>query len=142
MTKEQKEIIIRFRRQGLGYADIGRKLDISKDTVKSFCRRNGLMISDSKPVDDKDRCRECGKPLVQQEKMKRRIFCCKACREKWWTEHADRIDRKAVYTFTCAGCGRTFTAYGNKGRKYCSHGYYVADRFGGGVADEREAVSG
>ena len=44
ITKEQKEKIIRFRRQGLGYADIGRELDISKDTVKSFCRRNGLMI--------------------------------------------------------------------------------------------------
>ena len=52
MTKEQKEKIIRFRRQGLGYADIGRELDISKDTVKSFCRRNGLMVSDSKPADD------------------------------------------------------------------------------------------
>ena len=83
MTKEQKEKIIRFRRQGLGYADIGRELDISKETVKSFCRRNGLMVSDSKPADEKDRCRECGKPLVQQDKMKRRIFCCKACREKW-----------------------------------------------------------
>ena len=64
----KKEKIIRFRRQGLGYADIGRELDISKDTVKSFCRRNGLMISDCNPVDDKDRCRECGKPIVQQEK--------------------------------------------------------------------------
>lgn len=94
MTNEQKEKIIRFRRQGLGYADIGRELDISKDTVKSFCRRNGLMISDCNPVDDKDRCRECGKPIVQQEKMKKRIFCCKSCREKWWTEHADRMTAK------------------------------------------------
>ena len=50
MTKEQKEKIIRFRRKGLGYADIGRELDISKDTVKSFCRRNGLMVSDSKLI--------------------------------------------------------------------------------------------
>ena len=57
MTKEQKEKIIRFRRQGLGYADIGRELDISKETVESFCRRNGLMVSDSKPADDKDRWR-------------------------------------------------------------------------------------
>lgn len=135
MTKEQKEKIIRFRRQGLGYADIGRELHISKDTVKSFCRRNGLTVSNNKQVDDKGFCRECGKTLIQQEKTKRRIFCCKSCREKWWTEHADRINRKAVYTFTCAGCGRIFTAYGNSNRKYCSHGCYIADRFGGG-ADE------
>ena len=132
MTNEQKEKIIRFRRQGFGYADIGRELGISKDTVKSFC----LMVSGSKPVDDMDRCRECGKALVQQEKKKTRIFCCKACREKWWTEHADRIDRKAIYEFICAGCGKSFTAYGNSKRKFCSHSCYVAHRFGGGVADE------
>ena len=142
MTNEQKEKIIRFRRQGHGYADIGRELGISKDRVKSFCRRNGLMVSDSQPVDDKDRCRECGKPLVQQEKKKRLVFCSKSCREKWWTEHADRINRKAIYEFTCVGCGKAFTAYGNSKRKYCSHGCYVAHRFGGGVSDEREAISG
>lgn len=142
MTNEQKEKIIRFRRQGFGYADIERELGISKNTVKSFCRRNGLMVSNSKPVDDRDRCRECGNPLVQQEKKKRWIFCCKACREKWWTEHADRIDRKAIYEFSCAGCGKVFTAYGNSKRKYCSHGCYITHRFGGGVEDEREAISG
>lgn len=136
MTGEQKEKIIRFRGQGFGYADIGRELGISKDTVKSFCRRNGLMISESQPVDDTDRCRECGKPLARREKTKRRIFCCKSCREKWWKEHADRIDRKAIYGFTCAGCGKSFTAYGNSKRKYCSHACYIAHRFGGGVADE------
>lgn len=135
MTDEQKEKIICFRRRGIGYADIGRELGISKDTVKSFCRRNGLTISEVK-TDDLDRCRECGNPIVQQEKSKKRIFCCKACREKWWTEHADRICRKVVYTFTCAGCGKTFTAYGNSSRKYCSHACYVRDRFGGSNADE------
>lgn len=135
MTGEQKEKIIRFRSMGYGYADIGRELGISKDTVKSFCRRNGLMVSGSKTVDDTDRCRECGKPIVQQEKKKKRIFCCKACREKWWKEHADSIGRKAVYKFTCAGCGKEFTAYGNRNRKYCSHSCYIADRFGGGAAD-------
>lgn len=153
ITDEQKNSIIHFRRRGLGYADIGRKLGISRDTVKSFCRRNDLTLSGceinayttaeinpivnhpvaNSPVycdRDSDRCSECGKPIEQQEK--RRIFCSKACREKWWTENADKIDRKAVYTFTCAGCGQTFTAYGNKNRKYCSHSCYIADRFGGG----------
>lgn len=133
MTNEQKEKIIRFRGQGLGYADIGRELHISKDTVKSFCRRNGLTVLNNKQVDDKGFCRECGKPLIQQEKTKRRIFCCKSCREKWWAEHADRINRKAVYTFNCAGCGLVFTTYGNRNRKYCSHGCYISDRFGGGA---------
>ena len=169
ITSEQKYSVIRLRGQGVGYAEIGRELGIPRDTVKSFCRRNGLLISgskvntftpgennsvdsnptesnpvnsnpavsspvdinpvDSNLIDNNDRCRQCGEPLVQQEKKKRRIFCCKSCREKWWTEHAEKINRKAVYTFTCAGCGRSFTAYGNKNRKYCSHGCYIADRF-------------
>lgn len=142
MTEEQKDKIIQFRKQGFGYSDISRELDISKDTIKSFCRRNGLVPSCEKYFDDKDKCRECGKPLIQQEKRKRRIFCSKVCREKWWTKHADRINRKAVYTFTCAGCGKSFTAYGNSKRKYCSHNCYITDRFGGDVAYERETISG
>ena len=51
---------------------------------------------------------------------------------EWWTEHPERIRQKAVYEFICAKCGRAFTAYGNKKRKYCSHECYIADRFGGG----------
>lgn len=132
MTNDQKEKIIRFRRRGYGYADIGRKLDISKDTVKSFCRRNGLLVSTNQPTEDWDICRECGKPLIQQEKRKKQIFCCKSCREKWWKENADKVNQKAIYTFVCARCGKPFTAYGNKNRKYCSHNCYIADRFGGG----------
>lgn len=47
----------------------------------------------------------------------------------------DIIYRKAVYAYTCAHCGKPFTAYGNKERKYCSHNCYISDRFG----EEREA---
>lgn len=132
MTDEQKEKIIRFRRMGRGYADIGKELGISKDTVKSFCRRNSLTSADLPTVDTADRCRECGVEIKQRPKKKKQIFCCKACREKWWTQHPEQIRQKAVYGFTCAGCGKSFTAYGNSKRKYCSHECYIAHRFGGG----------
>ena len=46
-------------------------------------------------------CPQCGKPIVQ----------------------------KAVYSYTCIGCGCAFTAYGNDHRKYCSHACYIQDRF-------------
>lgn len=46
------------------------------------------------------------------------------------------LNKKAVYTHTCAGCGREFTAYGNARRKYCSHACYINHRFGGGGADD------
>ena len=43
------------------------------------------------------------------------------------------ISKKANYEFTCVRCHKTFTAYGNKGRKYCCHECYVADRYYGGI---------
>ena len=132
VTEEQKEKIIRFRGMGHGYGNIGKELGISKDTVKSFCRRNRLTRADIQATGQEDRCRECGAGIRQRPKMKKRVFCCRACREKWWAEHPERIAQKAVYGFTCGKCGKAFTAYGNKKRKYWSHECYIAHRFGGG----------
>lgn len=133
MRQEQKEKIITLRRRGFGYADIERELGISRNTVKSFCRRNGLgVIQEHISTEVSDRCRECGKPLIQKDKQKKRVFCCRECREKWWKAHPDRVNRKAVYSFTCACCGKAFMAYGNSHRKYCCHECYIRDRFGGG----------
>ena len=42
MTDRQKQQIIRLRKEGFGYTAVANKVGISKDTVKSFCRRNGL----------------------------------------------------------------------------------------------------
>ena len=42
MTAEQRSQILSLREFGHGYADIAAKLGISKDTIKSFCRRNGV----------------------------------------------------------------------------------------------------
>ncbi|GHU66098.1 hypothetical protein FACS1894184_03260 [Clostridia bacterium] len=36
----------------------------------------------------------------------------------WWTAHPECLNRKVLYTFTCPTCGREFTAYGNKSRRY------------------------
>lgn len=33
----------------------------------------------------------------------------------------------AIYSFTCAHCGRPFTAYGNRHRKYCFLAHYITD---------------
>lgn len=135
----QKEQIKNLRGEGLSYAEIARQVNVSRDAVISFCRRNGLQEI-KKPIsvvenDTADVCRECRKPLVQVDGMKRRVFCSKECRTKWWREHPDRLNRKAVYQFTCPHCGKPFSAYGNSKRKYCSHVCYISDRFGGD-ADE------
>lgn len=135
----QKEQIRNLRREGMSYAKIAKQVDVSRDAVISFCRRNGLQeIKKPIPVvntDAADVCRECGKPLIQVDGMKRRVFCSKECRVKWWKEHPERLNQKAVYQCTCPHCGKPFSAYGNSKRKYCSHACYISDRFGGG-ADE------
>ena len=39
MTKEQKTLILHYREQHMTYRQIGEKLGLSPDTVKTFCRR-------------------------------------------------------------------------------------------------------
>lgn len=130
----QKEQIKSLRSEGRSYAEIAKQIDASRDAVISFCRRNGLqeIKNPEKIISVTDGCRECGKPLVQIDGMKRRVFCSKDCRVKWWKEHPEQLNRKAVYQFTCPHCGKPFSAYGNSKRKYCSHTCYIAARFGGG----------
>ena len=42
MTIAEKQRIIRLREQGLGYAQIANRMGLSKSTVSTFCKRNGL----------------------------------------------------------------------------------------------------
>ena len=112
MTNEQKKQIIELRQAGYGYATIADSLGLTKNQVSAFCRN-------------------CGKQLTQTPGRKPVKFCSDVCRTKWWNSHLDKVNRKAFYTFTCAHCGKPFTAYGNDHRKYCSHECYIADRFGG-----------
>lgn len=131
VTEEYKDKITCLRYMGRGYASIAKELGLSKNTVKSFCRRNCLTSAELIVTDGQGRCRACGALILQQPKMKKRVFCCTQCRQEWWAKHPEQIRRRAVYAFTCAKCGKPFTAYGNQKRKYCCHACYIADRFGG-----------
>ena len=42
MTKDEKSRIAAMRRDGMGYTKIALELGLSENTVKSYCRRNGL----------------------------------------------------------------------------------------------------
>lgn len=134
MTSTQKETITLLRTGGRSYGEIANHLDINRDAVISFCRRNLPKQTAHAPIeaDEKGQCRQCGSRLIQRKDMKTRVFCCDACRVKWWSEHPERLNKKAVYYFTCAHCGKAFSAYGNRGRKYCCHKCYIEERFGVG----------
>lgn len=94
MDKYQKEQIRSLRKEGLSYAEIARQVEACRDAVISFCRRNGVQeIKKKAPapaISAGDVCRKCGKPLIQVDGMKRRVFCSKECRIKWWKEHPEQ----------------------------------------------------
>ena len=144
MTDEQRFKIISARKNGVGYASIAKDIGMTKNAVAAFCRRNGLTgnLSENTSTAEGGLCRECGKPLVQVDGMKTRVFCSHACKTKWWRAHPEKMNRKATYDFVCACCGKPFSAYGNSKRKYCSHECYIADRFKGGDGNECTAAVG
>ena len=129
MTALQKETVVRLRSQGKSYGDISSELGISVNTISSFCRRIDIGNS-GKDIRLVATCKQCGKKIKSLTGHKQRQFCSDACRLLWWNSHQELIKRKAIYFYTCAFCGKSFSAYGNSKRKYCSHVCYIFDRYG------------
>jgi endogenous inhibitor of DNA gyrase (YacG/DUF329 family) len=121
MDNEQKQSIQALRSLGRTYRQIADHTGLSENTVKSFCHRNNVA---------KKFCKNCGKPLAGEAGHKPRTFCCDRCRQAWWRKNRDQLCKKAVYRFICANCGNPFESYGNRDRKYCSRGCYLAHRYG------------
>lgn len=124
-----KDQVRKLRQAGMGLSLIAAELGLNVNTVKSWCRRNQIRpttaLNGVVVVADVVGCIECGARLSGRQKR----FCSDACRREWWKAHPDQINRRAFYTFTCHHCGTEFKAYGNQGRKYCTHACYIRDRF-------------
>ena len=136
MTNDEKGKIVELRGAGMGYLRIAQTLGVNVNTVKSFCRRHNLVGNQTETPDliegvYRKPCRYCSKSVTQIPGRKEKKFCSDACRSKWWNAHLSQVNRKAMYEYTCPHCGKRFSAYGNRNRKYCSHSCYIADRFGG-----------
>ena len=136
MTNEQKARITTLRHDGIGYATIAAMLGISKEAVKSFCRRNALTGNTASSPPPEGLCRNCGAEIVQNPKARKKVFCSPDCRNTWWKAHPQPFMTADKFRYTCVHCGKLFTAYGTATRKYCSHACYITDRFKGGAADE------
>ena len=138
MNDTQRQKVKELREDGYGYGKIAQMLGLSVNTIKTYCRRHGLggvANAEALPVDVPHYCLGCGTPVHQVRGRKEKKFCSDRCRNKWWNANLDKVNRKAQYTFVCSYCKKSFSAYGNKNRKYCSHECYILDRFGG-VASE------
>jgi DNA-directed RNA polymerase specialized sigma subunit, sigma24 homolog len=133
MTNIQKEQIQKMRQEGQSYSKIASTLEISENTIKSYCRRNNLRATESnKAKTEKEvyiSCKHCGKPLTHGIKGQPKKFCSEECRRLWWKANASEHDKQAYYTLSCVGCGKKFESYGNKSRKFCGHACYINYRF-------------
>lgn len=137
MKESDKKKIKELWLQGYGSTKIAEILGINVNTVKSFCRRHGLSgdrkqerFNNTDIVVKEPRCKCCGFSIAWKSGTKKKIFCSDSCRMKWWNSHQEFVNRKAEYVFVCCNCGRLFTAYGNKERKYCTHSCYIEHRYG------------
>jgi len=138
MTPVQKEEIYKLRLQGLGYKVIAKELLISVDMVKSQCKRHQLtgqaklvQINTQVFQTNNGLCLQCNKSIQKRNRGRTKKFCSEICRYTWWNKNQDKRNRNstAMYQYICFHCGRSFTSYGNKQRKYCSHHCYIKNRF-------------
>ncbi len=132
MTDEQEEMIKRLRLQGLSYGKIAKQMDMKMETVSSHCRRRGIGRKDTpvKTAEGICYCKNCGVKVAQNPGRKKKIFCSDECRLNWWNAHPDQIRHRSTRDIVCANCGKTFSVYGSKERKYCCRECYLHDRFG------------
>ena len=134
MTEQEKNMIAAYREEGLSYTAISNIMDLSVNSIKTYCRRHalgGVRISMQKDNKESSGCECCGRDVKQLTGRKKKRFCSDRCRNKWWNSHLDLVKRKANYEYECPACHKTFVVYGNASRKYCSHECYIEDRFGG-----------
>ena len=124
MNTFEKDSVRKMRENGKSYSQIAAALSISENTVKSFCRRMGIISLVGKPV-----CPVCGKILIPSKQGQRRRFCSDTCRFVWNYGHRV-LDAHNAIACRCAHCQREFFSYPSAHRKYCSHDCYIADRYG------------
>ena len=139
MTEEQKLQIRKLRQQGLGYQAIGKMVNLTRDSVRSYCKNHGLQgvrlaveMNTKERIKNGEACAYCAGPIKKAKTGRPARFCCAACRRSYWKVHRDegKKSEKAIYTMECKYCHKIFESYGNKTRKYCCHAHYVLDRYG------------
>ena len=121
MTDIQKKRTEELRLEGQSYSKIAEELGLPVSAVKSHCVRN--------KEQRKSKCEYCGKIVAQDPKRKHKRFCSDHCRNSWWNERPELVNRNKACDYMCRCCGKVFRAYEKEHRKYCSRDCYYRVRF-------------
>ena len=128
MNPEQKNMIQDLRNSGCGYKEISEQLQISINTVKSYCKRHDLTSTKKRNSGSVRFCLQCGNEIKQEQHRKTKKFCCDRCRMIWWREHSSLLRTPSKQTFICLVCHEAFSAYSSTKQKYCSRLCYARSR--------------
>ena len=88
MSTRQKQKIREMRSKGMGFKKIGDEIGATTDSVKGYCRRNGMAgFGWARPIDvnvqeERVRCRCCGRLIRRNELGRKRKFCSDACKQR------------------------------------------------------------
>ncbi len=128
MKPEQKRMIEELRNSGCGYKEISEQLQISINTVKSYCKRHELTRMGKRNSGSVRFCLQCGTEIKQEQHRKTKKFCSDRCRMLWWREHSSLLRTPSKQTFICPVCHEAFAAYSSTKQKYCSRLCYARSR--------------
>lgn len=135
MNEEKAIEIKNLRRKGMSFRKLAEYSGESISVVRTQCKD----ITPDEEQDDlfqqiqkKQACAFCGRKIDPVKRGRPRRFCSDECRRAYWRANRDQLKQhpESLYTKVCPYCGKTFTVYGNKNRKYCCHEHYVLDYFG------------
>ncbi|MFQ9186978.1 MAG: RNA polymerase subunit sigma-70 [Agathobacter rectalis] len=111
MTDKEKSTIAEYRQAGYSYTQISKMMDLSINSIKTYCKRHdlgGKVAYTVTVINTGSKYENCGKDIIQNSGRKTKRFCCDKCRNKWRNEHMDQVKRKANYVYTCMNCKKYF----------------------------------
>ena len=128
MNQHEIEYIRKNRIDGVGFTTIAKALGLPLSTVKSYCRRHGVIPkSGIDTVQQLRVCLHCGKAIGPVDMKGKKKFCSDKCRLDWWHMHR-HMEKKAVDR-RCPVCGNVYRTA--KEQIYCSRVCYFSARYGG-----------
>ena len=122
MASFSTEKLLEMRGAGMTFSQIAAALGVSRNTVKSHCRRAGQPSAEA----GQKSCVHCGQLFSIRG---RRRFCSNTCRYAWNYQHRVLGADNAV-SKNCECCGKPFFSYPSSHRKFCSRHCYTAGRYG------------
>ena len=99
MVRKVRKVIPFLRRQGMGYGEIAKELNLKKGYVKNFCRIHHIggfpeeyRLNVSEAQHRGEACLYCGMPLKQPKVGRKRMYCDNACRKRFYYSKGDGIN--------------------------------------------------